>query len=119
MSTLVIAAGGGGDAITSAALVARCPGSPQVTLTYSWDRLLIDPKPGPRVVTDFRGLHALTPNLWEVTRTTSPIPPAGSTLPRLADELPLRVVLLDPSGGARGLAEHDSGRARSHLCCRT
>ena len=80
-------------------------------MTYSWDRLLVDPKPGPRVAADFVGLRTPAPNVWEVTHTTSPIPPAGSTLPRLAVELPVRVLLLDPSGGAQGLADQITAAA--------
>jgi hypothetical protein len=73
-------------------------------MTYSWDRLLIDPLPGPRTVNDFTGLQNVAPNVNEVLATTRPNPPAGSSLPRLAAELPARLVLIDPSGGAAGMA---------------
>ena len=70
-------------------------------MTYSWDRLLIDPKPGPRSLSTSAGLHDSPPNVWEVTPTTSPVPPAGSTLPRLADELPARAAPPRPARGTR------------------
>ena len=111
MPTLTIAAGGGGDAITSAALAVRNPDDPQVIMTYSWDRLLIDPLPGPRAAHDFDGLHELAPIVWEVLGTTSPVPPAGSTLPRLAAELPVQILLLDPSGGTVRLAQQITAAA--------
>ena len=104
--TLIVAAGGGGDAITGTAL-ARQLGltDAPIVLTYSWDRLLIDPRPGPRNAADFTGLRALVPGLLQVTRSTTPVPPTGSSLPRLAADLPARVLLLDPARGATGLAE--------------
>lgn len=105
MRTLIVAAGGGGDAITGAALAGRlAPTGQAVVMTYSWDRLMIDPMPGPRTVADFRGLRELAPGVVEILATTRPISPAGSSLPRLAAELPARLILLDPSRGAAGMA---------------
>lgn len=101
MVRLLIAAGGGGDALAAAVVhTARRPGVPAVIAAYSWDRLLIDPLPGPRVPADFTGLGPR----GRVTPATRPRPPAGSTLPALAVDLPAELVLLDPSGGARGMA---------------
>lgn len=45
-------------------------------------------------------LHVLV-----VEDSTRPIPPAGSTLPRLAAQLPARLLLMDPYQGAAGLIE--------------
>lgn len=101
MGTLVIAAGGGGDAITGSALAGPLGlAEPPVVLTYSWDRLMIDPVPGPRAASDFCGLQLLAPDVLEVLPSTDPIGPAGSSLPRLAADLESRLLLLDPSGGA-------------------
>jgi hypothetical protein len=101
---LFVAAGGGGDAI-SAAMLGPCLGvrEPPI-LTYSWDRLIIDPVPGPRAVADFVGLVEMAPGVHEVLQSSALRPPAGSALPRLAGELPARLLLLDPSGGAAGMA---------------
>ena len=105
MRTIVVAAGGGGDAITSAALSRALEVTkPLVIMTYSWDRLMIDPLPGPRSAADFTGLHYLGPHTAEIMSDTQARPPAGSSLPRLAAELPARLVLLDPSAGAVGMA---------------
>ncbi|MFG3097250.1 DUF1152 domain-containing protein [Streptomyces sp. NPDC048202] len=105
MTRLIVAAGGGGDAIAAAMLSSALYGDedPAVIFTYAWDRLLIDPLPGPRGVGDFTGLVRLTPSVWAVTPETKPIPPAGSTLPRLAAELPHTFALLDPYEGAVGI----------------
>lgn len=106
MRTLLVAIGGGGDAITAAALAGPLRTEPPVMVTtYSWDRLMIDPLPGPRVVADFTGLYEPAAGVHEVLATTRPVPPAGSSLPRLAAELPARLLLLDPTAGAVGMAE--------------
>ncbi|MEU7419882.1 DUF1152 domain-containing protein [Streptomyces antibioticus] len=105
MTRLIVAAGGGGDAVAAAMLHAALYGDegPAVILTYAWDRLLIDPVPGPRYADDFTGLEPLTPAVWKVPEEARPIAPAGSTLPRLAAELPHTMVLLDPIRGAEGI----------------
>jgi hypothetical protein len=105
MSTLLVAAGGGGDAI-AASMLRRClnlDDRPTV-LTYAWDRLLVDPLPGPRRPADFHGLHELRPGVLEVVPTSAAVPPAGSSLPRLVSQVPLRLLLIDPSDGARGMS---------------
>jgi hypothetical protein len=82
-------------------------------MTYSWDRLLIDPLPGPRSARDFQGLAEVAPGVHEVLSTTRPIGGAGSSLPRLAAELPARLLLLDPSRGAVGMAEQMTTAAKA------
>ncbi|WP_329196048.1 DUF1152 domain-containing protein [Streptomyces sp. NBC_01435] len=106
MMRLIVAAGGGGDALAAAMLHATLYGDDEraVILTYAWDRLLIDPLPGPRGADDFVGLEPLAPAVQMVSATARPIPPAGSTLPRLAAELPYTFALIDPVGGAEGIA---------------
>ncbi|MCZ9345352.1 DUF1152 domain-containing protein, partial [Streptomyces sp. TRM76130] len=88
MTRLIVAAGGGGDAVAAAMLHAALYGDEDqaVILTYAWDRLLIDPVPGPRGAHDFTGLEVITPSVWSVPATARPVAPAGSTLPRLAAE---------------------------------
>ncbi len=105
MTRLIVAAGGGGDAVAAAMLHAALYGDEDqaVILTYAWDRLLIDPVPGPRGPDNFTGLKQLTPTVWTVPADARPIAPAGSTLPRLAAELPHTFALLDPHHGAEGV----------------
>jgi hypothetical protein len=101
---LYVAAGGGGDAVAAAMLHAvRWPNKRPVIATFAWDRLLVDPIPGPRSTGDFTGLAPLGAHNFAFTSDTRPIPPAGSTLPRLAAEVDATYVLLDPSRGAIGL----------------
>ncbi|MFF8485408.1 DUF1152 domain-containing protein [Streptomyces antibioticus] len=105
MTRLIVAAGGGGDAVAAVMLHAALYGDegPAVILTYAWDRLLVDPVPGPRGADDFTGLEPLTPAVWKVPEGARPIAPAGSTLPRLAEELPHTLALIDPRHGAEGV----------------
>ncbi|MFF1476227.1 DUF1152 domain-containing protein [Streptomyces sp. NPDC058301] len=105
MTRLIVAAGGGGDAVAAAMLDAAVYGDEDraVILTYAWDRLLIDPVPGPRGADNFTGLEQITPAVWAVPATARPIAPAGSTLPRLAAELPHTFALIDPHDGAEGI----------------
>ncbi|MFF4270212.1 DUF1152 domain-containing protein [Streptomyces sp. NPDC001536] len=105
MKRLIVAAGGGGDAVAAAMLHAALYGDEDqaVILTYAWDRLLVDPVPGPRGPDNFTGLEQLTPAVWAVPADSRPIAPAGSTLPRLAAELPHTFALIDPHHGAEGV----------------
>ena len=109
----MVAIGGGGDAITAVALrrILHLDREPQI-VSYSWDRLLIDPLPGPRTRADFNGLTMLAPDVYQVTPATAPVPPAGSSLPRLATEVPCRLLLLDPTRGAVDMARQIRATAR-------
>ena len=104
MTCLYVAAGGGGDAL-AAAIVHRALGhaEPAIIASYAWDRLAVDPLPGPRGADDFAGLRPLGRHNHIITPTTPPLPPSGSTLPRLAGDLADTLVLLDPSHGAAGM----------------
>ncbi|MFJ8230525.1 DUF1152 domain-containing protein [Streptomyces sp. NPDC094448] len=105
MTRLIVAAGGGGDAVAAAMLDAALygPENPGVILTYAWDRLLVDPVPGPRTPADFTALAHTVPGVPAITAYTECVPPAGSTLPRLARELPQTLALIDPRHGVQGI----------------
>lgn len=104
---LLIAAGGGGDVIAAAAIARALGLEPKDALiaTLAWDRLLIDPIPGPRSPADFAGLSHLGQQNVEIVADTTPRTPGTSTLPRLRSELGHRLALLDPRHGATGVAE--------------
>lgn len=102
-----MAAGGGGDAL-AAAMIAAATGDadePAVIATYAWDRLMVDPQPGPRGQSSFTGVRPLGEIAIAVGPDTRPIPPSHSTLPRLAAEIEPTLALLDPSRGAAWLRE--------------
>ncbi|OIJ91767.1 hypothetical protein BIV25_28810 [Streptomyces sp. MUSC 14] len=115
MTQLLIAAGGGGDVIgTTLVHHALHGGEPAVVLGYSWERLVVDPIPGPRSERDFTGLRPLTPHLSQITADSATIAPAGSTLPRLAAELPITLGLLSPYGGVPQLARQIAEAAEKY-----
>ncbi len=110
MSDLFIAAGGGGDpvgtAITAVTVSRVLTGTPlgETTIaTYAWERLEVDPTPGPLGSVHFTGL-AHQAGIPVITPATQPIAPAGSTLPDLAADLTARLVLLDPWQGLAAMA---------------
>lgn len=102
-----MAAGGGGDAV-GALLARRALGDtderPPLVSTCAWERLRIDPVPGPRARADFTGLAEVGGEPCEVVPTSETIPPGRSVLPRLAETSGARIFLHDLEGGAVGLA---------------
>lgn len=109
---LAVAAGGGGDAVTAAVIASAMPDlEVSAVLTYSWDRLMIDPTPGPRSVADFDGLISLSGSVAEIPATASLRTGGRSTIPRLAQHLSLPLLLMDASAGAPGLASQICGAA--------
>jgi hypothetical protein len=102
-----LAAGGGGDAL--AALIIRHAiepaGAPPVVLSYSWDRYIIDPTPGPRSPLDFADLGRLTETCREVTAGSRLLTGGVSGLTLLAQHTHARFVLMDPTRGAAGIRQ--------------
>ncbi len=105
MSTLLVAAGGGGDAV--GLLLSRrlllAPGEDVYIATYAWERLRVDPLPGPRGVAGFRGLEPIDGSAMEIIATSETIPSGRSHLPRLKSASGARLFLLDPVEGGLGL----------------
>lgn len=104
---LFVAAGGGGDAIAATILQRKLAAGPDdhFVATYSWDRLLIDPLPGPRDPSSFKHLERFGVHNHVITGRTTTRRPAGSLLPRLARDLSTSFFLLDPRGGALGIRQ--------------
>ena len=105
-TTLLVAAGGGGDALASLLLSRQLSADSKVPVvaSYSWDRRILDPLPGPRSITDFGGVRQLTPHNVEVTSSSRLRSGGQSTLSLLAETVvAARFVLLDPHSGAVGI----------------
>lgn len=103
-----MAAGGGGDAV--GILLARRildPNGegPALISTCAWERLRIDPVPGPRPLSGFTGLGEVGGSAVEVLASSDTLPPGRSMLPRLAAEADARIFMHDFEGGAQGLAD--------------
>ncbi|MBF6178093.1 DUF1152 domain-containing protein [Nocardia otitidiscaviarum] len=102
-AALAIAAGGGGDAITAAMLATAMPElRVSAIMSYSWDRFMMDPAPGPRTRAEFQGLveHCGVATISE----TSTLRKGTSTLPRLAGSMAHPLLLLEAENGAAGMA---------------
>jgi len=108
VKTLFVAAGGGGDAV-AAVLVRRMlaphEDGPALVSSCAWERLRIDPVPGPRPRSAFRDLEPIGGVPLEITPKSQTIPPGRSLLPRVAADGSMRVFLHDFEGGAVGLAD--------------
>lgn len=102
-----MAAGGGGDAV-GALLARRALGDtdarPPLVTTCAWERLRIDPVPGPRARSDFKGLGLVGGEQCEVLPTSDTNLSGRSVLPRLAETSRARIYLHDFTDGAVGLA---------------
>jgi hypothetical protein len=105
-NTLLVAAGGGGDALASLLMSRRLTAdhSPLV-VSYSWDRRILDPLPGPRFAADFEEAHQLAPRNLEITAKTRLRSGGLSTLGLLAKTTTARFVLLDPRDGATSMRQ--------------
>ncbi|MGW5317753.1 DUF1152 domain-containing protein [Nocardia thailandica] len=103
---VMFAAGGGGDAVTAAMLARTLATDLTVTavMSWSWDRLLLDPLPGPRTAADFTGLLHHGDGLHQVLPDATLTTGGASTLPRLAQHLAMPLLLADPHAGAVGLS---------------
>jgi hypothetical protein len=108
MRTLFVAAGGGGDVV--GVLLARRildpePAGPALIATCAWERLRIDPLPGPRPIDGFSGLGNVGSRAIEVLPESDTVPPGRSTLPRVAADSGARIFLHDFVAGSHGLAD--------------
>ncbi|MFI5669960.1 DUF1152 domain-containing protein [Streptomyces sp. NPDC051704] len=123
MSDLYVAAGGGGDPV-GALIAARAltrdragPARPPLIATYAWERPEVDPTSSPLGERDFDGLvhegRGGGGGFAAFTAATRARPPAGSTLPALAGDLPARLLLLDPAPGLTSLSRQIAAMAEA------
>ncbi|MEV6580898.1 DUF1152 domain-containing protein [Streptomyces sp. NPDC051582] len=125
MSDLYIAAGGGGDPVGTL-IAARTlaagpagpagparPADPPLIATYAWERPEVDPTSSPLGERNFDGLVHERGGFAAFTPATRARPPAGSTMPGLARDLPARLLLLDPARGLPSLARQIASMAEA------
>ncbi|MFI7349530.1 DUF1152 domain-containing protein [Streptomyces sp. NPDC049936] len=118
MSDLYVAAGGGGDPVGTL-IAARAIGGdragPPLIATYAWERREVDPTAALLGAGDFEGLVSEAAagggGFGAFTPATRVRPPAGSTVPGLARDLPARLLLLDPAAGLAALARQIASMA--------
>ncbi|WP_217250686.1 DUF1152 domain-containing protein [Streptomyces sp. AC602_WCS936] len=114
MSDLYVAAGGGGDPIGTliAARTVTVDPAPPLIATYAWERPEVDPTARPLGQRDFTGLTREAGGT-AFTSATRARPPAGSTMPGLARDLPVRLLLLDPAQGLFSLSRQIEAMAEA------
>jgi hypothetical protein len=115
---LVLGIGGGGDVVGSLALARRCEelGTPFALGGVAWERMPIDPHPGPRPAEQVNGGQRLGERaILASADTTTPegVPFSES---HVAGHLGTETVLIDVSRGAVGAAEGIAAAADELAC---
>jgi hypothetical protein len=115
---LVVGIGGGGDVVGSLALARRCEelGTPFVLGGVAWERMPIDPHPGPRPVEQIVGGSPLGERAVLAERGTSTPEGVPFSEAHVAGHLGTKTVLIDVSRGAVGAAEGIGAAARELDC---
>jgi len=115
---LVVGIGGGGDVVGALAVgeLAATLGTPTVVGGLSWERLPIDPLPGPRRMSEITSLHRLNEHAGLAGADTSG--PGGFRFAEshMARHLDEPVLLLDPGGGPAAVADGLQDAARQLDC---
>jgi hypothetical protein len=104
---LVLGIGGGGDVVGALAVARMCEslGTPFVLGGVAWERIPIDPHPGPRPLPEIRGGRPLgDAAVLAGPRTTTPQGVAFCEA-RMAAHLGTETVLVDVTGGTAGAAD--------------
>src|SRR3954468_5023047 len=99
---LVLGIGGGGDVVGALALARLCEslGTPFVLGGVAWERLPIDPHPGPRPMTEIKGGRPLGDAAVLASAETATPEGVAFSEARMAAHLGTETVLVDVSGGA-------------------
>ena len=115
---LVLGIGGGGDVVGALAAVRRCEelGTPARLGGVSWERLPIDPRPGPRSVTEIIGGRRLGERAVLAGPETATVDGIPFSESRVARHLGAETVLIDINGGAAGAAEGIRDAAAELAC---
>jgi hypothetical protein len=115
---LVLGIGGGGDVVGSLALARHCEGlgTPFVLGGVAWERMPIDPHPGPRPAEQVVGGRRLGNRAVLASPDTATPEGVRFSEAHVAGHLGTETVLIDVSGGAVGAAE-GIGAAAAELGC--
>jgi hypothetical protein len=103
---LVLGIGGGGDVVGALAALRRCEelGTPARLGGVSWERLPIDPRPGPRPVEEITGGRRVGERAVLADGETTTIDGIPFSETHVARHLGEEVALIDITGGAAGAA---------------
>jgi len=103
---LVLGIGGGGDVVGSLAVARRCQqlGAEPVLGGVAWERMPIDPHPGPRSVAQIRGGRRVGEHIVLADGSTTTPEGVPFSESRVAAHLGAETVLVDITAGASGAA---------------
>jgi hypothetical protein len=114
----VLGAGGGGDVAGALTIARLCEdlGTPVLLGGVAWERLPIDPKPGPRPPAEIVGGRALGAHAVAAGPDTATPEGVRFSESLMAKHLGTETVLIDVEGGARGAAEGIAAACSEFAC---
>jgi hypothetical protein len=103
----VLGAGGGGDVVGALAIARMCEqlGTPFVLGGVAWERIVVDPEPGPRATDEISGGRALGARAVLARQQTTTADGVTFSESLMAAHLGAETVLLDITAGPAGAAE--------------
>ena len=115
---LVLGIGGGGDVVGALAVARLCEslGTPFVLGGVAWERIPIDPHPGPRPLAEIRGGRPLGDAAVLARPETGTPEGVAFSEARMAGHLGAETVLVDVSGGTVGAAAGIAAAVRELGC---
>ena len=98
--------GGGGDVVGALAVARFCEslGTPFVLGGVAWERIVVDPRPGPRPLTETRGGRRLGDHALLADGETATIDGVAFSEALMARHLRIDTVLVDVTAGSAGVA---------------
>ena len=110
--------GGGGDVVGSLAVARRCEdlGTPFELGGVAWERLPIDPRPGPRPTSEITGGESVGAHALRADAETTTVDGVRFSESHVARELDTTTVLIDITDGVDGAAEGIAAAADALGC---
>jgi len=114
----VLGIGGGGDVVASLAVARRCEdlGTPFELGGVAWERLPIDPRPGPRPTSEITGGESVGAHALRADAETTTVDGVRFSESHVARELDTTTVLIDITDGVDGAAEGIAAAADALGC---
>ena len=104
---LVIGMGGGGDVVGALAVARLCEawGTPCVLGGVAWERIVVDPRPGPRPPAEIVGGRELGPHARLADPDTATVDGVRFSEALMAEHIGEEILLLDVAGGPAGVRD--------------
>jgi len=114
----VLGAGGGGDVVGALAIARMCEslGTGFVLGGVAWERIVVDPRPGPRPASEIDGGTPLGPRALLAGPGTATVDGVAFSESLMARHLGTETVLIDVTAGAAGVSEGIDAACRGLAC---